>query len=214
LVQCRRAKTDAPTHRPHTTTHTSLVPQQARPGQLKGCNGARWNRRRWRALYCMILPVRNKSAIGRRSNSGFARQVTVLACASASPSPSPSPELWRCGQRSNTHRPLRDGLLGGMYQGCAEARPWNVWSAFVMLAVWQQDGANDRGRKWRRGNRALHAKGLACCARASLSSLRTLLPGTPSTHSCCAALPSALILPHSSSPKCLTTAKYCKSSLS
>jgi hypothetical protein len=125
--------------------------------------------------------------------------VTVLlsASASASPSPSPSPERRRCGQRSNTHRPLRDGLLVGMYQGCAEARPWNVWSAFVMLAVWQQDGANDRGRKWRRGNRALHAKGLACCASASLSSLRTLLPGTPSTHSCCAALPSALILPPS-----------------
>jgi hypothetical protein len=59
-----------------------------------------------------------------------------------------------CGQTPTGHC-VTDGLLVGMYQGCAEARPWNVWSAFVMLAVWQQDGANDRGGKWRRGNRAV-----------------------------------------------------------
>jgi hypothetical protein len=122
-----------------------------------------------------------------------------------------------CGQTPTGHC-VTDGLLVGMYQGCAEARPWNVWSAFVMLAVWQQDGANDRGGKWRRGNRAPHAKGLACCAarvrahRPALASYVASWHSPPLPPRILAVLlcpPSALILPppsltplHQSASRC------------
>jgi hypothetical protein len=55
------------------------------------------------------------------------------------------------------------------------------------------------------------------CEPTGLGSLRTLLPGTPSTHSCCAALPALCPHPPSSLPHSLLftkvphTAKYCKS---